>query len=100
SAGGFIELLDREAIGMERFLRRSRYAVGRARDMQKVLHLDVEDVAGRGLRDDQRVPGGARHDVEESKDMVVLVDLGAGKFAAQDFCKDVVAVIGGHGGGS
>jgi hypothetical protein len=30
--------------------------------------------------------------------MVVLIDLVAGKLAAQDFCKDVVRVVGGHGG--
>jgi hypothetical protein len=63
---------------------------------QKILRLDVEDVAGRGLRDHQRMPGTARHDVEERQHMVVLVDLVAGKLAAQDFCERVVAVVGGH----
>jgi hypothetical protein len=32
--------------------------------------------------------------------VVVLIDLVAGKLAAQDFCKGVVGVISGHGGGS
>jgi hypothetical protein len=30
--------------------------------------------------------------------VVVLIDLVAGKLAAQDFCEGIVAVIRGHGG--
>ena len=62
--------------------------------------VDVEDVARRRLRDHQRVAGRARHDVEKRQHVVVLVDLVAGELAAQDFCEDVVGVIGGHGGSS
>src|SRR5262249_53306054 len=62
---------------------------------------DVEDVAGRGLRNHQRVARRARHDVEKGEDVLVLIDLVAGQLAAQDLCEDVVAVVGGgHRGGS
>src|SRR5258708_2970134 len=68
--------------------------------MGVIVGRDVEDIAGRGLWDHQRMAGGTRHDVEERQHVLVLIDLVAGKLAAQDFCKDIVGVIGGHGGGS
>src|SRR4029079_1242360 len=98
SAGGFIELLDGDAVGLEGFHRGDRDLLGAAGNMGVVVGLDVEDVAGRGLRNDKRMAGRARHDVEEGQHMLVLVDLVAGEFAAQDLCEDVVGVIGGHGG--
>jgi hypothetical protein len=39
----------------------------------------------------------SRHDVEKGQHMIVLVDLVAREFAAQDFCEGVAIVIGGHG---
>ena len=63
--------------------------------MGEVGGIDVEQVARRRLRQHQRVPGRARHDVEEGERLVVLVDLVAGQFAAQDFREDVVlGVVG------
>src|SRR5665647_1370705 len=41
--------------------------------------------------------GAARHDVEKGQHMVVLIDLVARKFAAQDFSEGVLGVIGSHG---
>jgi hypothetical protein len=43
------------------------------------------------------VAGRPRHDVEEGQHVVVLIDLVAREFAAQDFRENVVAVICGHG---
>ena len=65
-------------------------------DMGEIVGGDVEQVAGRGLRQHQRMAGRARHDVEEGQRLVVLVDLVAGQFAAQDFGEDVVRVVGRH----
>ena len=100
SAGGFVELLHGDAVGLEGLHRGGGDLVGAARDMGEILRLDIEDVAGRRLRDNQRVAGRARHDVEKGQHVVVLIDLVAGEFAAQDLCEDVVGVIGGHGGSS
>ena len=97
AAGGFAELLHGDAVGLERLHRRAGDLVGAARDMGEILRRNIEDVAGRRLRDHQRVAGRARHDVEEGQHMIVLIDLVAGKLAAQDFGEDVVGVIGGHG---
>ena len=66
------------------------------RDMREVVRGHIEDVAGRGLWQDQSVPGRARHDVEEGEGLVVLVDLVRGEFAAQDLGEDVVRVVSGH----
>src|ERR1700755_3504715 len=65
--------------------------------MGVIVGRDIEDVAGRGLRNHQCVAGGARHDVEKRQHMVVLIDLVTGKLAAQDFREDVIGVVGGHG---
>src|SRR5579864_1344050 len=98
SAGALVELPDGEAVGVERLLRGRGDLVGCARDMQIVLDLDVEDVAGMGLWYHQRMARRARHDVEKRQRVVVLIDLVAGELATQDSCKNVVLVIGGHGG--
>src|SRR5690242_21508332 len=42
-----------------------------------------EDVARRRLGDDERMPGRARHDVEEDEGAVVLVNLVGRQFATQ-----------------
>ena len=59
----------------------------------EVVGRDVEDVARRRFRDDQRVAGRARHDVEEGERLVVLVDLVARNLAAQDLGEDVALVV-------
>src|SRR5882724_5429461 len=63
--------------------------------MQVVVHPDIEDVAGRDLRNHQRVPGRAGHDVEERQHMLVLIDLVAGKLAAENLREHIVGVMGG-----
>ena len=64
--------------------------------MREIVGADVEDVARRRLRQHQRVAGRARHDVEEGERLVVLVDLVAGQFAAQDLGEDVVRIVARH----
>src|SRR5487761_2796997 len=98
SAGMLAELLHGDAVGLERRHRSARYFLGDTRDMGEILRIDIEDVAGRRLRDHQGMPGATRHDVEKGQRVLVLVHLVTGKFAAQDFCKGVVGVIGVHGG--
>ena len=71
SAGGLVELLDGDAVGLEGLHRGGRDLVRGAGDMGVILGGDVEDVAGRGLRDHQRMAGRARHDVEEGQHVVV-----------------------------
>jgi hypothetical protein len=63
SAGGFVELLHRDALGVEGGHRRGCDLVRAARDVGVILRRDVEDVAGRRLRDHQRVARRPRHDV-------------------------------------
>src|SRR5262249_62217828 len=100
SAGGFVELLHGDAVGLEGFHRGGCELVRGGREVGVIVGGDVEDVAGGGLRDHQRVARGAGHDVEERQHVVVLIDLVAGEFAAQDLCEGILCVVGGHGGGS
>src|SRR6478609_9598453 len=100
AAGQLVELLHGDAVGLERFHCGGGDLVGGARDMGKIVGRYVEDVAGRDFWDHQRVAGGARHDVEEGQHVLVLVNLVAGEFAAQDSCEGILRVIGGHGGSS
>ena len=61
-------------------------------DMREVVRVDVEEVARGAFRHHQRVAGRARHDVEKRERAIVLVDLVARQFAAQDlsrrYCSD------------
>ena len=98
AARGLVELLHGDAVGLERLHRRGRDFMSAARDMGEILRGDIENVAGKGFWNDQGMPGTARHDVEKGQHMVVLIDLVAGEFAAQDLCKRVLRVVGGHGG--
>ena len=70
--------------------RRGRHGRNRRRVMS-------EDVAGRGLRDHQRMAWRARHDVEEGQHVVVLADLVAGNSPRRIFAKRLLRIIGGHG---
>ena len=65
-------------------------------DMGEVVGANVENIARRGFRQHQRMAGRARHDVEEGERLVVLVDLVAGQFAAQDLGEDVVRIVARH----
>ena len=91
AAGALVELLDGDAVGAEHLHRGLGDLLRDLRDRGEVVGLDVEQVAGRRLRQHQRVARRARHDVEEGQHLVVLVDLVARQFAAQDFGEDVVA---------
>ena len=98
STGGLVVLLHGEAVGVECPHCRWGYLVRGTADMNIVLRQHIEDVAGRGLRNDQRMARRARHDVEKGQDVSILIDLVAGQFAAQDFRKDVVRIVSGHVG--
>jgi hypothetical protein len=65
-------------------------------DVREILCADIEDVAGGGFRQNQRVARRAGHDVEESERLVVLVNLVAGQFATQNFGKYVVWIVARH----
>ena len=95
-ARAFVELLDRDAV-------RVQHLHGRLGDVLRDLHhmrefggIDVEQVARGSFRQHQRMSGRARHDVEKSKRLVVLVDLVTGQFAAEDLCEDVVRIVARH----
>ena len=96
AAGALVELLDGDAVGRKRLHRRLGDLLRDVDHMGEIVGADVEDVAGRGLRQHQRVPRRARHDVEEGEDLVVLVDFVAGQLAAQDLGKDVVWIVARH----
>src|SRR5258707_3932950 len=61
--------------------------------MREVVCADVEDVAGRRFRENQRMAWRARHDVEERERFVVFIDLVAGQLATQNFGEDIVWVV-------
>ena len=92
-AGRLVELLDGDAVGLERFHACGCDLVRGARDMGEIIRRDVENAARRRLRNDQRMPRAARHDVKERESMSIVVDLVAGQFAAQDFREDVVGIV-------
>src|ERR1700753_4516307 len=98
STGRLVMLLYGQAISVECPHRRRGDLVGDAADVNVVLRRHVEEVAGRGFGNDQRMPRRTRHDVEEGEDMRVLINLVAGQLAAQDSCEDVVRIVSGHVG--
>src|SRR5262245_56512578 len=64
--------------------------------MGEIVGRNVQYVASRCLGQNKCMTGCTRHDVEEGERLVILIDLVARQFAAQDFGKDVVWVVGGH----
>ena len=96
AAGAFVELLDGDAVGAEYLHADLGDLLRDLDDVGEVVGRNIEDVARGRLRQHQRVAGRARHDVEEGKRLVVLVDLVARQFAAQDLREDVVGIVGGH----
>ena len=76
AAGGFVELLHGDAVGLEGLHTGQGDCLRAARDMRVVVGGDVENIACLG--DHQRVSWRARHDVEEGQDVLVLVDLVTG----------------------
>ena len=53
--------------------------------------------ASRGLRDDERMTGGAWHDVQKSQRVPIFIDLVAGDLAAEDFGENILIVVLRHG---
>ena len=96
AAGRLVELLDGEAVGGKDRHRRARDRLRRLDQMGEIVRRDVENGAGRGLGNDQRMAGRARHDVEKGKDLVVLEDLVRRQFAAQNLGEDVVGIVARH----
>jgi hypothetical protein len=43
--------------------------------VREIIGLDIEKVACRGLGDDERMTGSARHDIEKGERPVVFIDL-------------------------
>src|SRR5215475_372490 len=64
--------------------------------MREVFGADIQNVAGGGFGQYQRVTWRARHDVEEGKSLIILIDLVAGQFAAQDLGKNIIRVVARH----
>ena len=96
SAGALVELLHGDAVGPERRHGGLGDLLRDLHHMREIVGADVENIARRRLRQHQRVAGRARHDVEEGERLVVLVDLVAGQFAAQDLGEDVVRIVARH----
>jgi hypothetical protein len=96
AAGAFVELLDGDAVGTERLHAGLGDLLRHHRDMAEHVRRHVEDIAGRGLGQNEGVARSPGHDVEEGERLVVLIDLVAGQLAAQDLGEDVVGVVGRH----
>jgi hypothetical protein len=96
SAGRLVELLDRHALRVEGLHPGARNLLRYLHHGRQVTRIDVEQVARRRFRNDERMASRTRHDVEEDERLVVFVDLMRGQFAAQDLREDVVGVVGGH----
>ncbi len=67
AAGAFVELLHGDAVGAEYFDRGLGDPLRDLDHMREVVGLDVEDIARGRLRQNQRMAGCARHDVEEGE---------------------------------
>ena len=71
----------------------------RSEKRAQLLRREIGQVArGDVLRDDEAVALALREDIHEGEDIVVLEDLHARRFAAQDFREDVRAVVFAHKG--
>src|SRR5262245_19094984 len=91
------ELLQRHAVSAEHVHADLRDLLRDLHDMGEIVRVGIEDVAHLGLRKDERVTGRARHDVEEGEGTIILVDFITWNLAAQNFGKNVVRIVGGHG---
>ncbi len=96
-AGRLAELLEDDPLRIKGLHRRDRNPLGGSDHGGEIVLRDIKDAACRRPRDDQRVPGRARHDVEKGQAAVVPEDLEAGNLAAQDFREDILIVICRHG---
>src|SRR6185436_18289443 len=90
-------LLEGDAVGGKHLHGGGGDLLRRYRHRGEVVGLDVEEVPRRRLRQHQRMAGRARHNIEESQNLVVVVDLVARQFATQDFRENVLRVVAGHG---
>src|SRR5579872_3523463 len=96
AAGGFRELLHCDALRIKGCHRHLGDLLRDACHVRQIIRADVENIASGRLRDDKRMTGATRHDVEKRQRMLVLENLVAGEFAAQDFGKGILRVISGH----
>ena len=97
AARGFVELLDRDALGIERSHRRACDLLRHLDDMGEIVGRDVEDVSSLALGNDQRMAGRTRHDVQERQGFIVLIDLVGRYFAAKHLGENVCILVGRHG---
>ena len=67
AAGRLVELLDGETVGGKDRHRRARDLLRHLDEMGEIVRRDVEDGAGRGFRNHQRMARRARHDVEKGE---------------------------------
>ena len=93
AARRFVELLEQKPLGLHAGHDRAPDLLHRRHEAREIFGVEVEERARRRLRNDQRMPVGARHHVHEGERHVVLVDLDAGRFAAKDLGEDVVGII-------
>src|SRR5262249_46834093 len=96
SACTFIKLLDGDSIGRKCLHRRLCYLLRGDDHMCELVGSDIKDVARGNFWQHQGVALRPGHDVEERKDLVVLVDLVARQLAAQDFGKNIIWVVACH----
>ena len=73
-AGRLVELLNGQAVGGKDRHRRPRNLLRRLDEMREIVGFDIENCAGRRLRDHQRMARRARHDIEKGESLVVLID--------------------------
>ena len=94
AGGRAVELRDQHAVGAHRLLDLGLELLHHGHQLGERLRRHVEQVARLLLGDHQRVAFRARHDVEKGERVLVLVDLVAGKLAAQHLGEDVVRIVG------
>ena len=88
-----VELLQGDAVGIERGHRRVRHLVHRVHASRQLRRAGVQHVAAGCLGNHQTVAVGTRHDVHEAQGFVILVNRHIRNLAAQDLGKDVLIVV-------
>src|SRR5262245_11834768 len=96
TSGALVELLDGDSIRREHLHRGLGNFLCNRDDVREILCPDIENIAGGGFGQHQRMARRTGHDVEESERLVVFINLVAGQFATQDFGKYVVWIVARH----
>src|SRR5262245_48959491 len=96
TSGALVELLDGDSVCREHLHCGLGNFLCNRDDVREILCANIENVAGGGLGQHQRMARRAGHDVEESERLVVLVNLVARQFATQNFGKYVVWIVARH----